>query len=495
MKKKSKKINISFLNLAAQSPSIELNLALSEKIHRQSKELEHIFFMCDRALTSCSVNITNSKSICDICRYKARLGFKYFKERNPNSKLIAVNREELNLSSVNDNVLNEIILGVHSTIGSQLRLDDMELLSKKWLNIKEKMISSSIGMYNYFDTYLKKNDVQNFIIFNGRISCARPLKTVSYDNNVNYILFDGALNGLTPYYSTNEMFHSMNFEKINALKYYLKYYKESKKIASEYSFKKQNKIPILRDAVYTKNQQIGYLDEKILKLGKPIITIFVSSDDEYRYIGADYCEDPLVDQIEEIKSLITSKVNLTYDFVVKMHPHQNKSHQSIIKKYKKLSEDVLIIFPENKSDSYELIKLSSLIINFSSSIGVEANYLGKPVIQIGPSKWMGLPTANFVKSSNEAIQMILNLRFKVMPKRSSIAYFTFNMKANFELETYKYIEDGIYTYANKYITAPFKIRLLAVLSKLYNAFLRGDFEIISKLYLYIPNLIYGRTRN
>ena len=108
---------------------------------------------------------------------------------------------------------------------------------------------------------------------------------------------------------------------------------------------------------------------------------------------------------------------------------------------------------------------------------------------------MGLPTANFVKSSNEAIQMILNLRFKVMPKRSSIAYFTFNMKANFELETYKYIEDGIYTYANKYITAPFKIRLLAVLSKLYNAFLRGDFEIISKLYLYIPNLIYGRTRN
>ena len=30
---KKAKINISFINLAAQSPSLELNLAFSEKIH------------------------------------------------------------------------------------------------------------------------------------------------------------------------------------------------------------------------------------------------------------------------------------------------------------------------------------------------------------------------------------------------------------------------------------------------------------------------------
>ena len=52
---------------------------------------------------------------CDICRYKARVGFKYFNERNPKSKLIKVKREELNLSSVNDKVFNEIILGVGGT--------------------------------------------------------------------------------------------------------------------------------------------------------------------------------------------------------------------------------------------------------------------------------------------------------------------------------------------------------------------------------------------
>ena len=40
-----KKTDITFLNLAAQSPTLELNFALSEKIHRTNKS-NHIFFMC-----------------------------------------------------------------------------------------------------------------------------------------------------------------------------------------------------------------------------------------------------------------------------------------------------------------------------------------------------------------------------------------------------------------------------------------------------------------
>jgi hypothetical protein len=39
------KINISFLNLAAQSPSLELNLALSEKIHKKIKT-RSMFSLC-----------------------------------------------------------------------------------------------------------------------------------------------------------------------------------------------------------------------------------------------------------------------------------------------------------------------------------------------------------------------------------------------------------------------------------------------------------------
>ena len=115
-------INISFLNLAAQSPSLELNFAMSEKIHRESNNQEHLFFMCDRALTSCSVNILNKKSICSICTYKAQKGYKIFKKRNKKSRLIKVKRKDIlensKQSSVDKAIDKELLLGVHSTISS-----------------------------------------------------------------------------------------------------------------------------------------------------------------------------------------------------------------------------------------------------------------------------------------------------------------------------------------------------------------------------------------
>ncbi len=488
--------NISFLNLAAQSPTIELNLSLSEKVHIGSNRSKHIFFMCNKALKSCSLNLFNKKSICNICTYKAKKGFEVFKKRNPNCELIKVNRNDLLNIKIknNDLVSDEILLGVNSTIGSQLRLDDLTILNPTWTKIKSNMLDSAFGLYNYFDDYFKNNNIENFIIFNGRISCARPLKVAASKNNINYILFDARLNGLTPYYSTNEMFHSISFEKRNALKTYLKFFKDSRSIAEQYAWKKQNKLSILRDKVFTKNQKLGYVDESVIKFKKPIISIYVSSDDEYRFLGNDFGRQPIIDQIESIDTLINSQLNNIYDIVVKMHPNQNNSHKSILAKYKNLSKKVKILFPNDKTDSYQLIKMSKIVICFSSSIGTEANYLRKPVIQIGPSKWMGLPTANFMSDANSAIELILSKKYKLMPQRSSIIYFTFNMKAFFELQEYKYIEDGIYSYANHIFKVPIRLRLMAIISKIRQALLRGDKKIIKNIYLYIPNLIFGTTK-
>ena len=153
------KINISFLNLAAQSPSLELNLAFSEKIHINNRRNKHIFFMCDSALKSCSVNVFNKKSICKLCKYKAKKGFNAFNKRNKNSELIKVKRSDLfnsniDYESYDPNVQKELLLGVHSTIGSQLRLDDMSLLDKRWKKVKNKMLQSSYALFTYFDHFL-----------------------------------------------------------------------------------------------------------------------------------------------------------------------------------------------------------------------------------------------------------------------------------------------------------------------------------------------------
>ena len=488
--------NISYLNLAAQSPSLELNLSLSEKIHRENKKRKHVIFMCDRALKSCSVNILNKKSICDLCRYKANKGFKVFKERNPNSELVKIKKKNLidfESKGISDEIKKEILFGVHSTIGSQLRLDNMDLLSPMWKKIEKKMLNSSIALYSFFNDYLSKNKVENFTIFNGRLSCARPLIQSSKTNNVNYFLFDAAINGKVPMYSKNEMFHSINFEKRNALKTYLKFYKDSRELAKDYMNYKLKKVEV-NDFAYTKNQKENYLEQSILNKKKPIISFFTSSDDEYRFIGSDWAKYGIVDQINSINTIINSDLKNDYDFIIKMHPNQKNIHKSIKKRYTILSRDVTVLLPESISDTYELIRKSKIVINFCSSVGIESNYLRKPVIQIGPSRFREFPAANYVDNSQDAISMIRNNQFKLMPIRSSVLWFTYQMKSSFDLPAYKYHEDGVFTYGDKSMNAPPFFRFLTVFDKIFYNILKGDFSFIKNFKLYFNNLIFGTTK-
>ena len=61
--------------------------------------------------------------------------------KNFNPKIIDKNNEK------------EFLLGVHSTIGSQLRLENMDLLDRKWKKVKSRMLESSYGLYNYFHRF------------------------------------------------------------------------------------------------------------------------------------------------------------------------------------------------------------------------------------------------------------------------------------------------------------------------------------------------------
>ena len=485
-----KKTDITFLNLAAQSPTLELNFSLSEKIHKENSS-NHIFFMCDRALLSCSVNIDNKKSICRICKYKASKGFDLFKKRNPNSTLIKIKRKDIlnNQYSIDEEIRNNLELGVDSTIASQLRLDDMSVLNKRWQKRRKKLYLSSLGQYWFFINFFKKNKISNFIIFNGRLSCSRPLICASEKEKVNYYLFDAAINGKTPMYSKNQMFHSIEFEKNNSIRTYLENFKESRKLADEYMYKKQNRINLNHDRTYTSHQEEGYISEKINISNKKLISIFTSSDDEYRFIGIDWADYGIVDQIESIKEL-SSGLKKDYDLVVKMHPNQVNMHKSVLDKYEKLSKKILVILPDDKTDTYELIKKSSIIINFCSSIGIEANYLRKPVVQIGASRTMKLPSVNYVSNSKEAIKMIQHRTFKLMPKRSSIIYFTYLMKSRFDVEAYTYVRDGEVKYANHSLKAPFILRLLAVPAKAIFNIEKGN-NIFKNIKLHIYNLIFG----
>lgn len=486
--------NYTFLNLAAQSPTIELALSVTDKIQNE-KKLNQVFYVCNSALKSCSVNIKNKKSICRLCISKAQIGINLYKQKNENVTVKYINRSDLeNYSNDIDPITyKDLLLGVNSTIASQFRIRDIHKLEKKWMKYHKKMLDSSLGLFKFFEKEINQRKPDSFVVFNGRLSCSRPVKTLSIKYNLDYYLFDSSFNGNFPILAKNQMFHSIEFARKTALTSYIKNFSVSHFTAKKFMNAKLNK-KIVNDKVYTSHQKKSYLDPRVLVKGKKIFSVFTSSDDEYKYIGSDWKNHKILNQANEIRKLIDLLDHNKYHLVVKMHPNQANMHKSNLDEFDSLRDKVLVLNPLNKSDTYELIRQSDIVITFCSSVGVEANFLRKKVIQIGPSHFMSLPVANFVKNAQDCYSLIDSGAAKLMPLRASIVWFTYASFPNCYLPSYTTNYDGKFYFNKSRIKVGFGVKILSLISKLIYNIERGNFDFIKNFSLYFRNFILSENR-
>ena len=110
--------------------------------------------------------------------------------------------------------------------------------------------------------------------------------------------------------------------------------------------------------------------------------------------------------------------------------------------------------------------------------------------------WIG--TQDFQAISNGGVgpvcAAIKNKQFKIMPIRASILWFTYQMKSSFELPSYKYHKDGLFSYGKEFIRAPFILRFISVFDKIHFNLIKGDLSFLKNIKLYFSNLILGTTK-
>lgn len=428
-----------------EKPTLELLLSLAEKEAAGNNLEIHI---CNNSLKSCPSNISNSKAICKICYNRGLKGISKLREINQNITVKEIKCSNKNRLQKNK-TLNNIKLGAYSTISSHLRIDDLNHLSKYWKKILIKLIQSSIDTYNYFDQI--QSNSSKFILYNGRLSTYRPIIELLKIKKIDYLVIDTFKGGKKPIIAKNDFLHSIKFNCDNAIKTYCENFKESEKIAEKFISKRINKLRV-NDVVYTKHQKKNYIDPKIFEKNLPVMSIYTSSDDEYKYIGSDWGLN-LFDQIEVIKYL-EKYFSKKYQIVVKMHPNQAKIHKKTLEKYFKLEQlNLILLKPMDKTDTYNLINKSDLIINFCSTVGIEANWFRKPIIQIGPSLFKFLPAVNYVDSYDHLKSMIQKKTFKIMPRRASTIWFNYMAKFESDLPLFEFFNNQ-YRFNNSLINYP-----------------------------------------
>lgn len=336
----------------------------------------------------------------------------------PNQSLVDLLFEEIrdqvekcndidNMKKIKLNNAN-IGLGVASSYISYMK--DIEPHIDK--NLINRYFKSAIATFVITEKLIRNFKPHKVITYNGRFASSRPIIDLCKKYSIPVLYHE---RGATKdrYYLSEKPPH--NFKGIRAS---IKEMWESsqdrnkQEIAKSYFLKKIEGEGI-GWVSFTKAQTRNLVPEKSKKYRW---TYYSSSDDEYMYVE-DSIEYPIFkSQVEAIQWLINYVAKLDdVELIIRVHPHKEQKSQKLKNFWNNLSgKNVLIVPSHSPVDSYALAKSSDLVIVYGSTMGVEAAYLGKPVITIGDATYRGL-NCTYEPLSLEELDNYLSLK-KLEPK-------------------------------------------------------------------------------
>lgn len=302
----------------------------------------------------------------------------------------------------------KIGLGVASSYVSYMK-DPEPHINKELI---KRYFNSAIATYITTEKIIQNFNPHKVITYNGRFACSKPIVDVCKKYSIPILYHE---RGATKerYYLSHNPPH--DFKAIRASireMWHLSQDPNKEEIAKSY-FLRKIKGEGVGWVSFTENQIKEMIPEKSKKYRW---TYYSSSDDEYIYVE-DSIEHPIFQsQIEAIQWLIDYVAKLDdVELVIRVHPHKEQKSQRLRDFWNNLSGNNVLVVPSySRVDSYALAKNSDLVIVYGSTMGVEAAYLGKPVIVIGDAIYKGFDCA-YEPSSLKELDNYLPLK-RLEPK-------------------------------------------------------------------------------
>jgi hypothetical protein len=160
---------------------------------------------------------------------------------------------------------------------------------------------------------------------------------------------------------------------------------------------------------FTKQQQLGRLPAEMREPGE-WVTFFTSSEDEMLSIGDRFHNTAFPTQrggIEAVARAVASVPGLR--LCVRVHPHVALKSAADRKLWSDLGlPGVLLIGPSDTSDSYALIDRSKVVCTYSSTIGIEATYWGRPSLLLARTFYDRLGVCRVAQSEADILDYLRN---------------------------------------------------------------------------------------
>ena len=473
----SKKKSAIFLPYTSMSPPMELTICHARRL---KKEYKLFSIEYGNYLISSQFNITKS-IFCHLYTLARQNSFHSYvdvdKKLYLNKKLISQTKNYENIDKL------KFHNGVMSSLASRFRITNEKDLSKFWLRKKRSLLLDSELIYKALRILINQNEIDLLCTFNGRFFDSSSVVLAAKDSGIDYLVYD-VNRSRSQYYFYNCSLHDIKANQKKAISFFDVNNKVHLKIGNEY-FEKRRFGKRTYEKSYTKGQEINYLPEKIKK--KKVIAFYPSSDDEYRFLGESFGMKCL-DQSEEIRIfseyLLDNKDKR--EIVIRMHPNMATMPSSELEKYLSLSryQNITVLEPLEKTDTYALLDHAEIVIGFCSSIIIESAFYKRNTFLIGPSPYLGLNLGNEFKTGKEAANFLIKKQSFLKPdKKNALMWAVYINLYNDKLDDFSLVNTYPLVCGEKVPTLIFW-RLIAGLEKFYYEIFKSnstDIKLIYKL--------------
>jgi hypothetical protein len=392
---------------------------------------------CDGEMLACETNEEHSPSRCGLCRKSRETGVKLL---HNTEKLFQRGFWNMSPKDIEDmkripmvfETLEEMMgykidnYDIGSSVLSSVicSLKDFSLDVQEHKDLLYRYLISTFAVYRSVRNFLRLTLIDRFYIFNGRMSMTRAILRACEAENVEFYTHECGNDSQTYSLFHNAMPHGIAMMTKQMLNHWRQAEKNPDRatIAAKWFLDRAKGFKV-NGYSFVEQQKAGLLPADRNPL-KRHIAIFNNGSFEYATVGDDYKNHLYTNQIEGLQRIIDSlkPYKDKYHITIRIHPNLVGLSKEIEPIMALKSDFVTIVLPESPISTYALIEHSEKILVFSSTVGIEAVYFGKPSILAGKAAYQELGGNYTPQTHEELVELLLHDNLQPKDKNSALIY-------------------------------------------------------------------------
>jgi hypothetical protein len=415
------------------------------------------FLGCDGDLETCEPNREHKRSRCLKCIGRREAGLAMMPSpvaslrladslaSEDEARVLALPKRFPDLEAIRALKLDAFDLGMASLSSLFGIIRDVTLDVDEHADWIGKTIRSAARSYLACRRYLTEHRPDLVYLFNGRIAVLRPMLRACQELGIDCDVHERGRTVQHYQLTRNVMSHEIGpaHERYAAAWEESGHTLEEREAIADAWYRERAKGHIGSWYSYIEDQKESVLPDD-WDASRRNVAVYPSTEYEYAAISDEWANPVFANASEGIHR--TMQTCLERDpnlhFSVRMHPNESARNSSSVRYLRAIDlPNTTLIAPDSEVSTYALLHACDLVFVTGSTVGVEASYLGKPVILAGRSPWVNLGAAYTPDSFDELVDLLCNPELPPCDREGAIRYAYY--MATFSIPFERFEADGV----------------------------------------------------